>query len=403
MERNKSDRPGNLGLLVLAPNSWLGQWVNRQQLFSRIGREHPVLYTTGGWFIWDRHASHWKQANWLGAFAAHDNVWVDMSPRFLMRTPKLRPVDDVILRFQVRRWKRFLSLSARGAGPLVAYIYHPMFLPYAKLLGADHVVYHAYDLYDHTPGWNDELERAEGELLRRADLVIAASDQIAEVLRSKVARAVCVLPNGADVAAFDRALDAAAGQPADLSSIPHPRLGWVGSLHPQVDYGLIAELARRRPDWNFVLVGQVVAHADVRADAARADCQTLRNVHFLGGKRVDEVPQYVANMDVNLMIYRLSDKSWIKAGYPLKLHEYLAVGHPVVSADLASVRPFSEVVRIAFGVDDWQHAIEEALQGSGRGTPEQRKAVAASNSWDHRAGVLKKWLTDLTTHRKHIP
>jgi glycosyltransferase involved in cell wall biosynthesis len=162
-----------------------------------------------------------------------------------------------------------------------------------------------------------------------------------------------------------------------------------------VDYGLIATLAKRRSDWNFVLVGQVIPHPDPRSDAERADCETLPNVHFLGGKKADEIPRYLVGMDVNIMPYRLSDRSWIKAGYPLKLHEYLAVGHPVVSADLPSVRPFSHVVRIAEGVDDWYKGIEDALDSGGVGTPELRRAVAAENSWDARVLTLSTWLTKL--------
>lgn len=390
--------PLTFDLLVLAPNSWLGQWVNRQQLFSRIGITHTVLYSTGGWFTWDRNTPSWKQATWAGEFTPCDNVLVDQSPRYLMRIPRLPLLDALIEQLQVCRWKRRLRKS--GKDKLVAYVYHPKFLPYVKLINADYVVYHAYDLYQHTPGWDSTLEAAERVLLKMADLVIASSDQIAAALRGKVAREIRVLPNGADVVAFNRAIDESAIAPDDMQAIPHPRLGWVGSLHPQVDYGLIAELARRRPDWNFVLVGQVVPHADARADAERAECEILPNVYFLGSKEISEIPQYLVHMDVNLMIYRLSDTSWIKSGYPLKLHEYLAVGHPVVSADVPSVRPFAGVVHVAAGADDWQHAIQKALDDGGQGTPEQRKGVAAENSWDRRADSLNKWLTDLVNNGK---
>jgi glycosyltransferase involved in cell wall biosynthesis len=187
------------------------------------------------------------------------------------------------------------------------------------------------------------------------------------VLLKKVTRDIMILPNGADVAAFDNTITNLEAPPEDLKDIPHPRLGWVGSLHAEVDYSLIFELASRRPAWNFVLIGQVTTHVNARADAERIQCDSLPNVHFLGSKRIDEIPRYLAHMDVNLMIYRLSDHSWIKAIYPLKLHEYLAVGHPVVSANVPSVRPFSKVVRIADGTDDWQLAISEALEGGGPG------------------------------------
>lgn len=387
-----------LKIIVMAPNSWTGHWVNRQQLFSRIGRKYPVLYSTGGWFIWHRSSPDWKKASLLGSFSSHDNVWVDHSPRFLMRTPKWSWLNDNVFRLQVCRWKKFLHHY--GNGPLIAYIFHPLFLPYVKRINADYLVYHAYDLYTHTPGWDMTLENAECELLRIADLVIASSEQIADALREKVNREVMVLPNGADVAAFDREMNNATVQSEDLIAIPHPRLGWTGSLHPQIDYRLIFELARRRPDWNFVLVGRVVACADDRADAERAQCQSLPNVHFLGSKRVDEIPHYLSYMDVNLMLYRLSDRSWINSGYPLKLHEYLAVGHPVVSADVPSVRPFSGVVRIAKGIDDWQLAITDALENGGTGSRDERRAVAAENSWDHRSDLLEEWLTKLVVNGK---
>ncbi len=186
-----------------------------------------------------------------------------------------------------------------------------------------------------------------------------------------------MLPNGADVEAIDRAIATSAPPPQDLSTIPRPWLGWVGSLHPQIDFALIAEVARRQPNWSFVFVGSMIAHPDARADRERADCFALPNVYVLGGKSIDDVPRYVTSMDANLMCYRLSDQTWIKAIYPLKLHEYLAAGRPIVSADLPTVRPYSDVVRIAEGADDWQAAIADALANGGQGRPDQRRAAAA--------------------------
>src|SRR5450759_4284903 len=72
-------------ILALAPQVWNEQWVNRQQLLSRIGRHHDVLYSTGGWFVWDRAADAWRTAAICGRIDAADNVWIDESPRYLMR------------------------------------------------------------------------------------------------------------------------------------------------------------------------------------------------------------------------------------------------------------------------------------------------------------------------------
>jgi glycosyltransferase involved in cell wall biosynthesis len=263
------------------------------------------------------------------------------------------------------------------------------------MLKPDRVVYHVYDQYDHMPGWNSALERDERLLLRRADLVFCASELMAQALREKVDRTIEVLPNAADVDAFFAA--EGAPEPVDLATIPRPHIGWTGSLHPQIDYALVAALATRRPDWHFVFVGNKVAAIDERAEDEYRKCASLDNVHFLGYKRHSEVPAYVLGMDVNAMWYRLSDETWIKANSPLKLHEYFAAGHPVVAADLPSVRPFSSAVRIAAGPDEWERAIQEALTTGGPGTAAQRKAIASENSWDARARTLGQWLAHLAS------
>ena len=77
----------------------------------------------------------------MGGFEVHDNVWIDESPRLLLRCPKLQALDNIALQMQVRRWTRFQR--GLGKGPLVAYVFHPMFQPYVKPIRAQFLVYHA--------------------------------------------------------------------------------------------------------------------------------------------------------------------------------------------------------------------------------------------------------------------
>jgi len=388
---------GGQAIVALAPQDWHGQWVNRQHLLSRVGRNHTVLYSTGGWFVWDRRSDEWRRAPWGGRLQEIDNVRVDESPRWLMRWPRFPLWDRAVMRLQVRRW--IAALRRVAPGPLIAYICHPSFFPYVNLIGADRIVYHVYDLYDHQPNWTSELDRHERELLKRADLVFCPSEMLAQALREKVERPVEVLPNAANVALFFEATACSVEDPPDLREIARPRIGWIGSLHPQVDYGLIAALARRRPDWNFVFVGGKVAHVEEPAEREYQECRSLPNVHFLGYKHRDEIPAYVVNMDVHLLCYRMSDASWVKVAYPLKLHECLASGRPLVSSDLQMLRVHSDVIRFASGLDEWETAIAHALAEGGVGTPDERRAAARNNSWDVRAQQLSDWLAGLDRDR----
>jgi hypothetical protein len=95
------------------------------------------------------------------------------------------------------------------------------------------------------------------------------------------------------------------------------------------------------------------------------------------------------------MCYRIDGNGWWLRGSPLKLHEQLAAGRPVVGAALDAVRPFAHVLDVVRTHEEWMAAIERALSSGGVGTPARRRAVALQNSWDRRIDVLERWLVDM--------
>jgi glycosyltransferase involved in cell wall biosynthesis len=388
--------PMPLKIIAMAPNPWDGQWVNRQQILSRLGRMLKVVYSQGAWTVWDRHGDDYRDAPWWGGFEQKDNVLIDRPPRALLRWPRVRAIDRTVIALQARR-----MLGKRAPDEhLVAYLCHPMFIPYLDALSPDYVVYHCYDLYDRQPGWSAQLEADERRLLREADLIFSPTTMLSDELMKKVPCDARALPNGADVQAVFAARQAEAPEPDDLAAIPHPRVGYVGSIHPELDLALIAELARRRPAWHFVLIGPEQNPARLHASADYKLCRALPNVHLLGEKHRSQVPAYLLRMDANALFYRATADSWTHVAYPLKLHEYMACGHPVISVDLKMIREFEPLVRFATGADDWERALAQALAGEEGSQADQRRAIAARHSWDARVGVLQGWLDELPELRR---
>ena len=90
-------------------------------------------------------------------------------------------------------------------------------------------------------------------------------------------------------------------------------------------------IAGRRPDWHFVLVGPVQPNLDV------SPIEALPNVTLTGMAEVSELPGYVRAFDVCMIPYLIDD--FVRGIYPLKLHEYLAAGKPVVTTPIPAVLP----------------------------------------------------------------
>ena len=384
-------------------DDWTDTWQTRHQFMSRLGaRRWRVVYSTGALSVWQIGKPAWKAAPWRDRIQATDNILVDQPGRLMPRWPSSPRWDRLAIRHRARRLMR--AVGWQDATHRIAYLFHPRFWPYVAHLGDCRVVFHIDDAFNHMPNWNDRLERAQASLAARADLLIGTAPGMYRTLPAPAIDQVRELPNAADADAFIAGRNAPC--PDDLAAIPRPRIGYVGSINQKVDVRLIADTAAARPDWHWVIVGP---HAgdEARADAAWAAgleaCEASANVHFLGSKHHTELPAYTAHIDVNTMCYRTDGSGWWHVGYPLKLHEYLGAGQPIVSADLETVRPFAAVVEIATGRDAWIAAIDRALDkgegggegGGGAGTLAERQAVALQNTWDRRVDQLEQWLAEM--------
>lgn len=377
-------------IIALAVNRWEGAWMNRQQILSRLGRNYPVLYSNGAWSTWDVRDPQWRQASWVGGFERRDSILLDRAPALLLRVRDRKWMDERVLRVVAGRWRR--RMRREGNGPLVAYVFHPRMWPYARALRPDILLYHAYDLFKLQVGWSDTVACYEHELVRRADLVLGSSQVICDELRALGSSPV-LLANGADFDAF--AVEPHSPEPADLVRIPEPRIGYIGKLSRKVDLRLIASLAFRHPQWQFVFVGSC-DNLDAESAEEVASLRRLPNVHLLGYKEHTQLPDYASRMAVNLICHRVDETLWTRGTFPLKLFEYLAAGRPVVSADIPSVRPYVDVVTIAKTAADWEHELTAILEhGAGAGSRESRQAVARRNTWDHRVAHLDELLGKL--------
>jgi glycosyltransferase involved in cell wall biosynthesis len=172
-------------------------------------------------------------------------------------------------------------------------------------------------------------------------------------------------PEGVDYALYSTPVAA----PADIANIPHPRIGYTGNLKEQLGWPLLHALASRHKDMSFVFVGPTKLTGWQLQ--LLEEMKRMPNVHFLGSKTVWELAAYPQHFDVCLMPYAIT--GYTNNIYPLKLHEYLAGGRPVVGARIRSLLDFDHVIALPTTPDDWSSAIADAMLPS----VNTREAVAA--------------------------
>jgi glycosyltransferase involved in cell wall biosynthesis len=120
----------------------------------------------------------------------------------------------------------------------------------------------------------------------------------------------------------------------------------------------------------------------------------MPNVYFLGYKSVTTLPAYTQHLDVCLLCYKVDD--YTKFIFPLKLHEYLASGNPIVGSPIRSLQNFTHVITLAQTAPEWSRAISASLASPAR-SPEQiqaRRDVAREYDWDRLVRLIARTLCD---------
>jgi Glycosyltransferase len=367
------DKASQLGIIALVPDDWGGIVTLRHQVLQRLAQYYKV--------VWVEPALNWREFLKPSGprFLAPDR-WFEPSPSLeVLATGCLHPnfyrpgwLSVATLRSRLASARR--RLLGRGATRIALYIWRDQFAGALDAVAHDFSCYHIDDEYSFSDK-NLPNSPREVSLLQRVDQVIVHSPALFGK-KGGINSNTSLIPNGVDFPLFSTRQP----EPADIASIPHPRVGYAGVIKRQLDLDLLLRLAHERPQWSFVLVGPVT---NVRGKEGQMEAlRQSPNVHFLGGKPVQDLAGYVQHFDVGLMCYEVND--YTRYIYPLKLHEYLAAGLPTISSSIDVLRGFEHVVKIARSDAEWLAAIEAGLAEGGRdgGAIRTRQAVARANDWD---------------------
>lgn len=236
--------------------------------------------------------------------------------------------------------------------------YTPMALQFSEKFKPKLIIYDCMDELSAFKFAPAELPALEKRLIEKADLVFTGGHSLYEAKKDQHTN-IFPFPSSIDKAHFGKAREQSL-EPQDQAKLSGPKIGFFGVIDERFDLELIKGIAEEHPNWQLILIGPVL----------KIDPATLpknENIHYLGQKSYEELPDYLCGWDVALIPFLLNDSTRYIS--PTKTPEYLAAGIPVVSTPIRDViKPYGirKLVSIAADARHFTQAINQELNRADR-------------------------------------
>ena len=260
---------------------------------------------------------------------------------------------------------------------LVIMVSLPLWVPVAQSLKARYgcrVIYDCHDLWSGFAGIDQGIVSAEPEMFASSDAVVFSAQRLMEDK--------CRQHPGLE---FKSAMIRNAVQPQDFDFLNQPSgarrrtVAYSGSLDFWFDVENVKFAATRHPEWDFLLLGRI-------EDERIRGLQSLPNVRMTGEVSYTSLRAHFAAADVCMIPFRMCPLTM--ATNPLKLYEYFACGHPVVSSPLPEVLEFGNLVYLARGPREFTAQLEAAMAENDSGIRRERRRIAEQETWTARCRLF---------------
>jgi glycosyltransferase involved in cell wall biosynthesis len=354
---------------ILASRGWRVLYV------ESVGFRSPKAGSGRDWSRLWRRLWRGVQSLVVGPPRRARNIWV-LSPLMVPAKhhwPIVRALNQALLRWSVARFAR----TRRLADPVV-WTYHPYMLGAISTLRRGPLVYHCVDDIAAIPGVDVEaFNEAQTKLLANCDAVFTTAMSLKQQCLPYNAN-THYFGNVVDAEHFSKAMELGP-LPAELTAIPEPRLVYHGVLSDfKMDFPLILRAAQARPHWHWVIIGE---QREGQRSEQLTQLARMPNVHLLGYRSYQSLPQFLRGMNVGVLPTLLND--YTRSMFPMKFYEYLAAGLPVVSTPLDFAKEPRAGLEVGGDADAFVAAVERQLQ-RGRLTADEAREAVGDNTWERR-------------------
>jgi len=317
------------------------------------------------------------------------NLW-NLYPKKMVES--INPIPDGFLYdfFNKKRNKTFAkdiqsAIDRLGFKNTILFNDSSMFLGFnlKELLKPKTYVYYMRDYLSKIPYWRTHGLRLEPKLIAKSDVVVNNSTLYAEY-GAQFNKHSYMVGQGCDVSLFDDSENKIA-MADDLKEIPRPIIGYVGFLTSlRLDIDLLAFMANAHKEWQIVLVGPE------DDDFKNSALHQIENVHFLGSRDSNQLPNYIKGFDICMNPQVVNDATI--GNYPRKIDEYLAMGKPTVATSTKAMEFFADDTYLASNHQEWVEVIEKALAEDNEVLQQKRRSCGLGHSWENNVKEIYKYI-----------
>ncbi len=380
-------------IICLSNQLWdFPNWTNKRHVMSRLAKGgHQVLFVDppinfGRLFFKQLQKGLWG----VRRFFTHTNV--DKSGVLVYTPINFLPTSRITTFSHLRKIRKLAKKTFTNKRKTILWVYHVQLAyleEYTKNIPHDILIYDCVDNYEAFPESDSvfstsiaksKILEQEKSLTEKANFVFASAPGLVDKLKNYNDR-VYYTPNVGDYKRFKNTKSYKYKIPKELAKIPRPRIGMIGALDSyKFDAELVRKCALEHPKYSFVLIGPI-ALKDKTATLKDLGLAGMKNIYYLGARPYEEKKYYMAGFDVDIIPYKLNDYT-VGGCFPVKFHDSLAAGLPVVVTDLPAYAPFEDVCYVSKNDDEFCVNVKMALEEDNKKHGEERQQVAKENDWD---------------------
>ncbi len=248
-------------------------------------------------------------------------------------------------------------------------------------------------IYEYIDELSDEIsghlpdfvyDRHKNIIEDKSNIAVGSADKLIEEIEEiRGKENVAMITNGVQYDHWQYRSDEVPEKLKDIVSKGNPIIGYFGALAKWFDYELLKKVAKERPNYEIVLIGFLYDNSfkDSKIDE-------LENVHYLGIVDYKELNQYSQYFTISTIPFLLNDIT--ESTSPVKLFEYMAMGHHIVTTDMRECRKYKSVL-IGKSHEDFIEKLDFALTLDKKDEYyNYLKEEALANTWREKAAILDR-------------